>query len=144
MGSDSILTEVISLLTSKFADAQFEGVREAGFSDLSLRQFVYLEIIARLGQPTPSELAKALEVSKPTVTVAIERLEAAGYVRKIPSDTDRRSLRLRLTKKGEMFSKAHANIHRSIARAMTAGLAKAEVAALTALMSKVLRHIKGK
>jgi DNA-binding MarR family transcriptional regulator len=142
MSSDEILTEVVALLTAKFADAQIEGAREAGFSDLSLRQFIYLDLIARLGNPTPTELARALEVSKPTVSVAIDHLEEAGYVRKVQSDEDRRSYHLHLSEKGEQFSRTHANVHRAIVQMLTAGLDESEVAQLTALMAKVLKRIK--
>jgi len=142
MSSEKTLTEVVSLLTAKFADARIDHVLEAGFPDLSLSQFVYLEHIARIANPTPTGLAKAQGVSKPTVSVAIDRLESAGYVRKTPSDGDRRSYHLHLTEKGELFSKAHANIHRAVARSLTAGLTQAEIARLTVLMAKVLRHLQ--
>lgn len=142
MSSEKTLTEVVSLLTARFADAQIDGVREAGLADLSLSQFVYLEHIARIGNPTPTGLAKAQGVSKPTVSVAIDRLESAGYIRKTHSDEDRRSYHLHLTEKGELFSKVHADIHRAVARTLIAGLNKTEIARLTALMAKVLRHLR--
>jgi DNA-binding MarR family transcriptional regulator len=141
MSSEEVLTEVIGLLTSKFAEAQSEGAKDAGLADLSLRQFTYLELIARLRNPTPTELAQKLRVSKPTVSVAIDRLEEAGYVRKAKSDEDRRSHHLHLTAKGEQFSRAHEGIHRTIVQTLITGLNDAEVAQLSALMSKVLKHI---
>lgn len=142
MSSNEILTRVVALLTARFADAQIEGAREAGFADLSMRQFIYLDLIGRLSNPTPTELARALQVSKPTVSVAINHLEEAGYVRKVQSDEDRRSYHLHLSEKGEQFSRAHANVHRAIAQMITTGLDEAEVEQLTRLMGKVLRHLE--
>ena len=142
MSSEEVLSEVIALLTSRLADAQSEGAKDAGLADLSLRRFTYLEMIARLGNPMPTELARKLRVSRPTVSVAIDRLDEAGYVRKSWSDEDRRSHHLHLTVKGEQFSRAHEGIHRSIVQMLTTGLNEAEVAQLSALMSKVLTHIK--
>ncbi|MCG6535321.1 MAG: MarR family transcriptional regulator, partial [Syntrophales bacterium LBB04] len=81
---------------------------------MPVRQFAYLEQIARLGNPTTSELARKLRVSKPTVSVAVDKLEEAGYVRKTISDEDRRTHHLHLTAKGQQFSRGHEGIHRTI------------------------------
>jgi DNA-binding MarR family transcriptional regulator len=59
--------------------------------------------------PHPAELASTLCMPKPTVTVNLKRLEAAGFVRREIDATDLRRHRLRVTPEGR--------------RAMTKGLA---------------------
>ncbi|MGA7050773.1 MAG: MarR family transcriptional regulator [Mycobacterium sp.] len=50
--------------------------------------------------PYPAELAVTLSMPKPTVTVYLKRLEAAGFVRREIDSTDLRRHRLRLTAAG--------------------------------------------
>ena len=44
-----------------------------------------------------SDVAARLEVSRPTATVALEKLEQKGYVTKVPSSIDRRVSHVHLT-----------------------------------------------
>ncbi len=125
-------------MTRMVSDIQEQVVREAGFSDLSMRQITFLELVQRMANPTPGELARELKVSKPSVSALIERLEAAGYIRKVESDGDRRSYHLHLTEKGEQFSLAHDAVHRSLAQFITRNLDVLEAAQLTRLVDKIL------
>ena len=50
--------------------------------------------------PYPAELAVTLSMPKPTVTVYLKRLEAAGFVRREIDPTDLRRHRLLLTEAG--------------------------------------------
>ena len=131
------LVELIALLTRKVAELQSAMVKEAGFSDLSLRQIYILDIIQSLQNPTPTELARELKISKPSVSAAIDRLETAGYIRKVDSDEDRRSYHLHLTQKGQVFSQAHDETHRHLAQFITRNLEAEEVRQLVRLVGKI-------
>jgi len=131
------LVELIALLTRKVAELQSAMVKEAGFSDLSLRQIYILDIIQSLQNPTPTELAHELKISKPSVSAAIDRLETAGYIRKVDSDEDRRSYHLHLTQKGQVFSQAHDETHRHLAQFITRNLEAEEVRQLVRLVGKI-------
>lgn len=70
-----------------------------------------LFLLAKLDDhPHPAALAKALVMPKPTVTVYVKRLEAAGFIRREIDTTDLRRHRLTLTASGR--------------RATTAGMAQ--------------------
>jgi len=131
------LVELIALLTRKVAELQSAMVKEAGFSDLSLRQIYILDIIQGLQNPTPTELASELKISKPSVSVAIDRLETAGYIRKVDSDEDRRSYHLHLTQKGQNFSQAHDETHRHLAQFITRNLEAGDAKQLVRLVGKI-------
>jgi DNA-binding MarR family transcriptional regulator len=141
METDDALIQIVALLTRKVFDLQTHSVKEAGFSDLSLRQVVYLDAIAHLGNPTPTELARALKISKPTASAAIDRLEEAGYIRKSQSDADRRSYHIHLTDQCHRFTQAHEDVHRRLAQALTDGLDEAEVQQVKQLMEKMIRSL---
>jgi DNA-binding MarR family transcriptional regulator len=131
------LVELIALLTRKVAELQSAMVKKAGFSDLSLRQINILDIIQGLQNPTPTELAHVLKISKPSVSAAIDRLETAGYIRKVDSDEDRRSYHLHLTQKGQNFSQAHDETHRHLAQFITHNLEAEDVKQLVRLVGKI-------
>jgi DNA-binding MarR family transcriptional regulator len=55
--------------------------------------------------PFPAELASTMSMPKPTVTVYLKRLEAAGFVRREIDATDLRRHRLELTPAGRQATK---------------------------------------
>ena len=132
------LVALIAQMTRLVSEMEQAVVKEAGFSELSMRQVTFLELVEQMANPTPGELARELKISKPSVSALIERLEAADYIRKVESDGDRRSYYLHLTEKGEQFSLAHDAVHRSLAQFITRNLDVLEVAQLTRLVDKIL------
>lgn len=66
---------------------------------LSLRQLTVLYVI-RDGADSPGALSRRLRISPAVVTGLLDRLEQAGYVRRLADPGDRRRLRLALTESG--------------------------------------------
>lgn len=56
-----------------------------------------LGVLVRRGPTPPSALADATGLSRGAMTTALDRLEAAGYVRRVPDPEDRRSVRVETT-----------------------------------------------
>ncbi len=135
------LSQLVALLTRQTYDMQSLSLKVAGFADVSLRQIAYLEEIARRQNPTPTELAQAFNLSKPTISTALDRLKDAGYIRKVRSDEDRRSYHLHLTEKGEKFTQAHDEVHRRLADLLTTGLEEHEIEQLARLAEKISLHL---
>ena len=73
-------------------------VKETG---LTAPQLVVLQALARSGATKPSALSRAVSLSQPTVTAILERLTAAGLVKRAKSETDRRAVLAELTEAGE-------------------------------------------
>jgi DNA-binding MarR family transcriptional regulator len=73
--------------------------------DLSLRQMTVLFLI-REGSDSPGALARRLRISPAVVTGLLDRLEQAGYLRRLADPSDRRRLRLALTEAGMAASTA--------------------------------------
>ena len=65
-------------------------------------QFTVLNHFVRLGHTwrTPAQLASAFQVSRPTITSTLSRLERAGLIRIDPDPDDGRAKRVSLTAKG--------------------------------------------
>jgi MarR family transcriptional regulator, organic hydroperoxide resistance regulator len=56
-------------------------------------------------QITSSELGKRTELDSATLTGALDRLEAAGFIERKDNPDDRRSIHIHLTHKGEAMSR---------------------------------------
>lgn len=79
-------------------------VRQAG-RDLSLRQIAILLVCDSARNPqTVRGLAQYLEIVKPAVTRAVNRLETAGFVRRKPDPRDRRSVLVVSTASGRRYA----------------------------------------
>lgn len=72
-------------------------VKETG---LTAPQLVVMQALARGGATKPSALSRTVSLSQPTVTAILERLTAAGLVKRDKSDTDRRAVLAELTEAG--------------------------------------------
>ncbi|MEZ5334800.1 MAG: MarR family transcriptional regulator [Methanolobus sp.] len=70
------------------------------FEDLSLNAYVYLKKIHSLSNPSLSELARSMHVTKPSASAMVHKLKGRGLVRITPSMRDKRVTLLSLTEKG--------------------------------------------
>jgi MarR family transcriptional regulator for hemolysin len=82
-----------------------KGMREA-FEDAlaaaggSLPSWVVLNAVAEMGGVSQAALATHVQLEGATITHHVDRLEAAGLVRRVPNPADRRVRRLELTEAG--------------------------------------------
>jgi DNA-binding MarR family transcriptional regulator len=105
--------------------------------DLTATQFHYLEIIGELENPTLTELATAMKLTKPSVTTAIDRLVDKGLVRKVLSDIDKRSSHLHLTEIGEQINKRHDFAHDFVIGLIAKKLSQDEINLFTIFLDKI-------
>jgi DNA-binding MarR family transcriptional regulator len=71
--------------------------------DLSVRQLSVM-IECKDGQQTVRGLSEKLNLSKPAITRAADRLESEGILARTPDPSDRRSVFLALTTPGKKFA----------------------------------------
>ncbi len=71
------------------------------YSDITYNIFLYLRKINSLGNPTISELAKAMEVSKPSASNMVSKMVDKGLLKTKASPKDGRVCLLELTDKGK-------------------------------------------
>lgn len=83
--------------------AILESVRRDS-PDLSARQMALLTTVYLLAPPhTVRGLADQLNISKPAITRALDRLSELGMIRRKPDDNDRRSINIQRTVKGSVY-----------------------------------------
>lgn len=105
-----------------------ELVRRDGH-DLSARQFgVFLICYLENEAQTVRGLAEALDISKPAISRALDRLAEFELVRRKTDPQDRRSVLVQRTPTGSAFFREIKSILRSAASAAEGGSAKAKTA----------------
>ncbi len=112
---------------------------------LSAWEFDVLATLRRSGRPyrlAPTALFSALMVSSGTMTNRLQRLEAAGHVRRVPNPEDARSLLVELTRQGLSLIDRAVEAHVENEREIVASLSGAEVAALDARLAVLLAALE--
>ncbi|AEG19320.1 MarR family winged helix-turn-helix transcriptional regulator [Methanobacterium paludis] len=99
----------LSELIRKFQTQLLTG----DLKEYTIRQLYYIELINKNEGISVSELSKALDVKKSTVSVAINQLIGLGIVTKIQSNVDKRFYFLQLTPKGKNIMKMHKQVHKN-------------------------------
>ena len=80
------------------------GYVRSGFPDLTNRQMaILMQVYMNPGPHTVRGLAKALSVSKPVVTRALNTLGGYGYLRRERDQDDRRNIFIVKTEDGQQF-----------------------------------------
>ncbi len=136
----SNLKEAIIYLSDLIEKILEETIDQADFSDLTQQQLHYLKIIVKLKNPTLTELAGEVGLTKPTVTVLVDKLTEKGYVKRVHSDEDRRVMHLHIDKKGAKINALREIAHERLAEKIRSGLSETETAILTELLKKIVNH----
>ncbi len=111
--SDLIVIEIRRFI----AAAIFFNNRAAEMVGLGLTDLQMLNMLQLYGPSTPSRLSTWTGLSSGGVTVALDRLEKGGYIRREPNPADRRSLLItlvpaRLRKLAGMYDRVEAETRR--------------------------------
>ena len=69
--------------------------------DLNRSQASILFTLHRRSSMSQKELASSLNMTPPSITSAIQKMEREGYITRKPDEADQRIMRLALTEKGE-------------------------------------------
>jgi DNA-binding MarR family transcriptional regulator len=116
---EKAVTHLIGTMPRMFRNVK-HGMRQtepvSELKDLGEQQIWVLYNLSR-GRQLTSELARAFNVTMPTITRAIDTLVDRGYVERQPDVDDRRRIYLQLTETGaEMSAYAHARFRSAVSR----------------------------
>ena len=79
---EKLLIEFINTLDLSLKKIHLEAGSDSGMSKLTIHQFQYIDAIHELGEPTLSEIAERLHISKASVTTGLQKLAKMGYILK--------------------------------------------------------------
>ena len=118
------LEELNTLLVDTFdavMQVEEKSLRHVGGGELSIAEFHTLECIGKGedNRRTVGEIAEALEVTVPTVTVCVGKLVKKGYVTKTRSEKDARVAIIELTREGRKMNRLHRFFHEQMILAVS-------------------------
>jgi DNA-binding MarR family transcriptional regulator len=113
--------------------------------DLSFGEWQLLTTLRWAGEPhrqSPGDLAKKLELSSGAMTNRLDRLEEAGYVRRLPDPRDRRGVQVELTDEGARIWRRSVVAQAEKEAIIAAALGQEEMEQLNRLLRRVLLQLE--
>ena len=113
-----------------------------GLKDVTISQLRVMIFLAKQPPLTcfQRDVERSFNVSHPTVTGLIKRLEAKGYVQVCPGRQDRRCKELQLTAEGEAMLQQAAAHRAAMERQLCRGLSAEEMAQLRRMLGRLYQN----
>ncbi len=105
---------------------------------------VLIEYIAGNPDCGVQEVAEALSLSTPTVSISVRQLEKSGLIARKPNPRDGRAVQLCLTPKGEDVHQRARAFHRQKFEKLLSGINSEERDLLVSLLEKALNRVENK
>ena len=138
---DPFMNAMNEMLTTTYRSiCKVEEVMLQHLSDnkLSISEMHMLESIGKHGSAvTASDIAQDLDITPPSVTAMLKRLEKKGFIIKERSDADARRVQVVLTQEGRRAEIAHRYFHRKMVRAITRDLTQLECDSILSGLQKM-------
>ncbi|MGM3175151.1 MarR family winged helix-turn-helix transcriptional regulator [Dickeya lacustris] len=128
----------VSLLIDRALDKVFSKYK------LSAREFDILATLRRHGAPyaiSPSQIVNALMINNSTLTSRLDRLEQAGWLRRMPIEGDRRSVNIQLTDEGFALINRVVEEHVANEREILSPFSEEEKNLLRGLLGRFEKHL---
>jgi DNA-binding MarR family transcriptional regulator len=110
---------------------------------ITLPQFDVMAELEHVGRPlNMTELSTQLMVSNGNVTGVVDRLVREGFVKRTPSEQDRRAHMIELTDAGMIKFRDIASHHEGWVKDLFAGLTSTEISDLLALLNRTYDELK--
>lgn len=135
---DSVGFLVASLRTRMFKAVDIE-MSKLGFT---AAQWGILRVLAAGEPPTAADLCRQLNYDTGSMTRMLNRLERKGVVAREPSETDRRTVRLRLTPAGRKLHPKLRDVVIRVLNHLTQGMSPDEVHALGEQLKRMRSNLQ--
>ncbi len=125
-------------LLARAIDADFE--KRLAVHQVTRASWAILSAIQHHGKTTPAALASFIRIDRASITRHLDRIEEQGLVIRDRSSSDRRSVNLKLTPKGERLVPELAAESFVTNAKFTAGLGQSEIETMQAVIRKMLSN----
>lgn len=124
---DGFAAELNSILVEVYHNIlrlEEQALKKNSRIPLSIREMHLIECVGKAKKDgrTISELAHDLNITRPSATIAVNKLEKKGFVKRSDCESDGRVVRVRLTHEGEKTDAYHRFYHKSMVRKISDGL----------------------
>lgn len=131
------IVERIQKLARAFDQSMDETLAAFGVTSGEWRLLCSLRYQGEPHRLTPGQLSQQLGLSSGAMTNRLDRLEAAGHIRRLPDPDDRRSVLIELTDSGWQLWQASVGVQATKERLLASSLTDDEKASL----NQLLRHL---
>jgi MarR family transcriptional regulator, transcriptional regulator for hemolysin len=125
------------LETARLACSRYDRALRAHLPGMTLGRCAVLTQLAQHEKPNQAALARILDIRPITLVRLLDRLEAGGFVERIPDPDDRRAHVLALTAKALPLIESIHELNRKTCDDLHRGISEAEATQLRVLLSRI-------
>lgn len=122
----SVLNELLVKTFNDILAVEEYQLRKGPLNNLSLSEIHTIEAIGMYSSKTMSQVAANLSITMGALTSAINNLVRKGYVIRDRDESDRRIVRIALTKSGKLAYRIHEKFHLDMVKQTIKGIAEKE------------------
>lgn len=138
------LNELLVKLFNDILRIEEQSLKGDEFNDLSITEIHVIEAIGLAEERNMSAVARDLDITIGTLTIAINNLLRKGYVNRSRSDEDRRIVLISLTEKGQEAYWHHSQFHDEMIKTTISKLSDEEMKVLISALENINGYFKEK
>jgi len=138
---EEALLKIDELFHQFHAKCKKDIMEKQKYNDITITQYRYLVTISKLKQPTYSDIADALMITKASVTGSINKLIERGFLYSKQSKSDSRKHFLYLSPKGKKITKIEELVHKKFSDAIKKSIDKSELKIMTQIFDKIIEKL---
>ncbi len=142
MDISNTLNEVLVRLFRDINTLEERAIRTEEYKDVTANDMHVIEAIGPDSAKNMTSVARELEVTTGTLTIAVNSLVKKGYVDRTRSEEDRRVVLISLSGKGKKAYLHHRRFHEEMIDAVLKELSEEEQRALESALSKLTRFFR--
>jgi len=116
-------------------------LKTAGINEINPAQGRILFVLWKTDEIPISELAKRTLLSKSTLTSMLDRLEKTGYVTRVRSKEDRRTILIKRTEKDRILENKYTQVSNEMTDLFYSGFAPREINAFEDYLRRILTNL---
>ena len=142
MNINSTLNDVLVRLFRNVNAIEERAMRTEEYKDVTTNDMHVIEAIGMEGAKNMTSVARSLEVTTGTLTIAINSLVKKGYVDRVRSEEDRRVVLISLSEKGRRAYLHHRRFHEQMIESVVEELTEEEQRILTKALAKLYHFFR--
>ena len=131
------INDVLVNLFNEILDLEERALITPEYKNISVNDMHIIDAVGIREQKNMSTVAKVLNVTVGTLTIAVNNLVKKGYIQRMRSQEDRRVVLISLTETGEKAYHHHKDFHEKMVLAVLKGRNVEETEALTTALTKL-------
>ncbi len=142
MDINTALNEVLVRLFRDINAIEERAIRTEEYKDVTTNDMHVIDAIGTGEAKNMTSVAKSLEVTTGTLTIAVNSLVKKGYVDRVRSEEDRRVVLVSLSNKGRQAYLHHRKFHEQMINAVISELTDEEQQVLEKALTKLNRFFR--